>query len=104
MDTLHELIQGLTPSEKGYFKKYAASQSEKNYIKLFDAITAMETYDEEKLVRKLKNSVQARHRSRIKNYLFQNIVRALLFYHEESTPKVAVSNLLNEAEMLFSRG
>jgi hypothetical protein len=104
MDILHQLIQSMSPSEKGYFKKYAAQGRDLDYIKLFDAIAAMDIYDEEKLVKKFRKADFIKHLSKSKNYLYNSILKALFLYHEESSPKTIIRNLLGEAEMLHNRG
>lgn len=104
MDFLHELIQSMSASEKGYFKKYASPQNGGEYVKLFDAIAAMDEYDEQKLIQKFKKAEFVKHLSRAKNYLYNSLMRTLLLYHEESSQKIIIRNLLNEAELLHNRG
>lgn len=103
MDILHELIHTMTASEKGYFKKYPTGNGGE-YIRLFDAIAAMKVYDEDKLVARLGKASTVRHLSRAKNYLYESLIRNLLLYHEQSTPKIRAHILLNEAAMLHNRG
>lgn len=102
MDPLYQLIHGMNANEKGYFKKYASLNNDRAYIKLFDAIATMKVYDEKLLLKKLP-PVYAKNLSRTKNYLSNNIVRALTNYHEEALPKIAITTLLNETEVLFNR-
>ena len=79
-DDLFRLIRSLNKSEKGYFKKYAAKNeagSKQNYILLFDAIDAMQEYDEELLKKKLKNESFVKQLPVYKVYLFNLILRSL---------------------------
>ena len=104
MDVLHELIKTMSPSERGYFKKYTSSLGGGDYVQLFDVIGSMDRYDEKKLLKRFKKATFIRHLSRTKNYLYNSIIRVLLLYHEESSPRLIGRNLLNEAEMLLNKG
>ena len=104
MDPLHELIHSMTASEKGYFKKYASPKNGGDYVKLFDALAAMNAYDEQKLLIRFKKTDAVKNLARSKNYLYNAVIRSLLSYHEESSPKIIIRTLLNEAEMLYNRG
>lgn len=47
---LFDLIKSLTKSEKRFFKLHSALQSsDKNYLRIFDAIDKQKAYDEEGL-------------------------------------------------------
>jgi hypothetical protein len=94
----------MSPSEKGYYKKYTSSQGRHDYLMLFDAIASMDEYDEGKLRKKLRNKDFARHLARTKNYLYHSVIKVLLLYHEESSPRIVIRNLLNEVDMLHNRG
>jgi hypothetical protein len=104
MDPLHELIQSMSASEKGYFKKYASPKNGGDYVKLFDAIASMPVYDDEKLLSRFKKVDRVKNLARSKNYLYNAVIRSLLSYHEQSSPKIIIRTLLNEAEMLYNRG
>ena len=58
-DTLFQLIQSLTASEKRHFKLYMKSRSGESgdlkVVQLFDAIDKMKLYDEEVLLKKNKS-------------------------------------------------
>ena len=71
-DSLFKLIKSLTIAEKGYFKKYTAKHviGEKNdYTILFEAIDALEEYNEELLLKKLSAESFVHRISAVKNYL-----------------------------------
>ncbi len=106
-DDLFQLIKSMSKSEKGYFKKYASRHTigEKNtYIRLFDAIEELKSYDETVLKNKFKGEKFAEKIYSIKNYLFNLILKALSSYHSE---KYAVSKLhmmMIELNVLFEKG
>lgn len=77
---LFDLIHALTPNEKSYFKKYAAVDGvkDKAYIKLFDILNDMDTYDEEVLKNKLKKTGTKASLSKLKEYLYNSILNTLL--------------------------
>ena len=75
-----------------------------DYVRLFDAIAGMDKYDEDKLRKKFKKSLFVNHLARTKNYLYHSVIRILVQYHEESSPRIVSRNLLNEAEMLRNKG
>ncbi|MEW6468494.1 MAG: hypothetical protein AB1458_06190 [Bacteroidota bacterium] len=75
------LIQSLSASEKGYFKKYCLRNGEassRNYIRLFDLVAGMKTYDEEALRGKIGEATMLRNLSSEKNYLFHLILESLV--------------------------
>ena len=53
-EALFELIQSMTKSEKRYFKLLSSRHSiggENNYIRIFDALEKMKTYEEKVVLR-----------------------------------------------------
>lgn len=105
-DSLYILIKSLTRSEKGYFKRFAqmhGSEMESNYLKLFDAIEGMETYEEARVKKILEGEPFIKQLSVTKNYLFKLIVRALSIYHRENIPELQILHQLAEEQVLNSR-
>ena len=76
-DSLHQLIQALSKTEKKYFKDFSGQG---NYIILFDAINNQEEYDEAKLLKKFAKEPFVKNFSVAKNYLYEAILRSLRAY------------------------
>lgn len=106
---LFELIKSLDRNEKGYFKKYthlpsSGSNRSNNYIRLFDAIDAMEEYDEEKLKDKFKGENFVKQLFVLKNYLYENILKSLRLYSAKGTDVTALLTQITNAEILIQKG
>ena len=72
----------LSPVEKRRFRQFASLQSgEKGYIKLFDLLLKMDSYDEEHIRKELAGDPLLNHLSRYKNYLFNLILKALTAFY-----------------------
>jgi hypothetical protein len=104
---LFDLIKALSVSEKRYFKVYAAAMGGKEdrlYLKLFDEIDKMPEYDEGALILNNRKEPFLKNLSSNKNYLFNNILRALLLYGGDKS--VALQSLFHIAaiEVLFQKG
>lgn len=105
-DDLFRLIKSLNKSEKGYFKKFAAKNeagSKQNYIILFEAIDRLETYDEEKLRKILKNESFIKQLPVYKVYLFNLILKSLApnSIFDDSGSKI--KELIENARILSSK-
>lgn len=74
-----------------------------NYIKLFNIIDGMESYDDEQLKKIVKGTSLAKHLSVSKNYLFKFILRALSSYHRENIPELQIYHQLAEERVLRAR-
>jgi hypothetical protein len=105
-DDLFRLIKSLNKSEKGYFKKFAAKNSvggKQNYIFLFDAIDAMNEYDEELLKKKLKDPSLLKQLPVYKVYLFNLILKALNLYGAYDNSESQLNDLLGNIRILTSK-
>jgi len=103
-DDLFRLIKSLSPAEKGYFKKfadrYSFSEKDNNYLRLFEAIDAQETYDETKLAKEpFVNQLP-----RQKNYLQNLVLRSLQLYDAEVMPIIEIENNIQQVRALVRRG
>jgi tetratricopeptide (TPR) repeat protein len=103
IDQLYELIHSLSPSEKGYFKKFASGES--NYIKLFAAIDSQKNgYDEQLLKKKLKGEKFMKHLAVSKKYLYEQILDALAQFHAGDSVRHTLRRHLLHVEMLANKG
>jgi hypothetical protein len=75
---LFKLVKSLNPSEKVHFKRYMSRKGQQNhYVKLFDAVNSLNSYDDKKLKKKLKNEPFIKHLPVIKNYTYEAILDSL---------------------------
>lgn len=105
-DQLHKLINSLTKNEKGYFRKVSNSlgQQENNYLKLFDAIQAQESYDEAALKKKFASQKFVRNFSMAKIYLTDAILRSLRNYYAADDPQKHTGELIDNVRICFEKG
>lgn len=101
-DDLYKLIHSLSPSEKGYFKKFADRYSfseQNNYLKLFEAIESQKEYDEKKL---LKESY-VNQLPRQKNYLQGLILKSLQVQYADELAVTQIENSIQHIRILTRR-
>ncbi|MEM7103425.1 MAG: hypothetical protein AAF502_09870 [Bacteroidota bacterium] len=105
MDDLFQLIQSLSKTEKRYFKvNYAkSSASGSNYLRLFDAINQMATYDENILKKKFKGEKLLNNLQKEKAYLYRNILTSMRAYRKDKSSGVRIRELLADAAFLKER-
>lgn len=107
-DKLFELINSMSMSEKRYFKLFAGrhSGSEKsNYLKMFEIIEKMESFQQELLVTNLeKQDVSTRYLSSDKSYLYNLVLRSLSAFHWSKTAGLQIKEMLHQVEILYERG
>lgn len=103
--SLLELICSLTTSEKRYLKQFInkSGESKSNHAKLLSAIEKQEIYDEEKLKKKLKNTSIVKQWSRVKNYLYNYILRVLQNYYQQDA-EFEILNNLQHIFILYKKG
>ena len=90
---LYVLIKSLSKSEKAYFKKFSSihsSEKEKNYLKLFDLLDKMETFNQKIFEKRAFENSIAKNLSANKNYLYSLILRAMntLYSYENSENEI----------------
>ena len=81
---LWQLINSLSSAEKTYFKRNFSglvAKGEVIYLRLFDEIATQNVYDEEKILKTLKDKISNKNISAQKTYLHKRITTALINYH-----------------------
>lgn len=104
---LFHLVQSLTPKEKRYFRLFVSlmgSGGEKVYVKLFEAIGQMKSYDENELKSKYRGEAFVHQLSSHKNYLFHTLLKSLSLYHAENSEDFILYDMLKKAELLYKKG
>ncbi|BDS09387.1 hypothetical protein [Aureispira anguillae] len=102
---LFELINTLTPSEKRYIKQFInkSGDAKNNHVKLFNAIVKQEQYDEEKLKKKFRGTSIVKQWSRVKNYLYNYILRVLQIYYQQDE-EFELYNNIQQVAILNKKG
>lgn len=109
-DKLYRLIRALTPSEKRYFRLYIGqkgeSESKFQYQQLFEAIAAMEVFDEAALKHKIyKNQPpEGKKYSELKAYLYDLVLKCLQSFDEQQSVEYRLNHLLQSIAVLYKRG
>lgn len=104
---LFELIKSLNKSEKRYFKVFSSRHTigeENGYIKLFDYIDKMETYDEDRLFADFKGQALLNKFSITKARLYSNILKSLDSFHSGSSIDAQLFRQIHSADILFNKG
>lgn len=80
-----QLIQSLTQQEKLFFRRdfsrSTGNGQEPLYLQLFDLLNKQQEYDEVKLIQQLSPALNAKNISYTKNYLTEQLFKALLVLH-----------------------
>lgn len=100
-EDLFHLIHALSRSEKRYFTLDAQKSGRRGskYLDLFQAINAMEEYDEDKLKKKFP-----RHLPSDKAYLYEAILRSMRDYRSVRSYSARIKELILDFKYLYERG
>lgn len=100
------LIKSMTKSERRYFRQFSARHTigeQNQYVTLFDAIDALEEYDEEKLKARLDGSSYVTYFAVAKQYLYQQILESLHQYHLNNNSEEKIKKQLHLAKILIQK-
>lgn len=101
-DQLLSLIKSLTTSEKKYFVQTAnADGQDKNYLRLYEALTKTEHYNADELSKQLGKTKP--DLANEKKYLEKALLKALLAYHEKND-RVNLYQELATNQILLDKG
>jgi len=107
-DKLHELISSMNMSEKRYFKLFAQrsnTKKNKNYLKLFNAIEQLKSYDELVIIQILqRENISTAYLAADKNYLYRLLMRSLRAYNTGKSASLKVKEHLEYVEILYNKG
>lgn len=107
MSHLEELINKLNPREKAYFTKSRAgfaTKQKKNYELIYDEINSKGKLDERLLRKKYPSANFHKFISSEKNYLFENILNALVNYESNSNIYNQLIKQSRQIEILINKG
>ncbi|HQW86314.1 MAG TPA: hypothetical protein PLH93_03960 [Flavobacteriales bacterium] len=105
-DQVHRLIRSMDAAEKRYFKLYAGRhliRGRSNHLLLFNAIAAMDVYDEEALLRRFKGRGFTARFAIAKQRLHNSILESLSAYHAHSSVDARLRRRMHEVEVLYQR-
>lgn len=103
---LFDLIKKLTPTEKRYFVLQSKLQAgKKDYLQLFWEIDRMKSYDEQRLVERLKKKgIRFSQLHVTKNQLSNQVLKTLRAFHEKKSTRQKLFALMGDASLLESMG
>lgn len=107
-DKLYRLIRSLSPAEKRYFRLFTHNKADgaNKYQQLFEAIAAMEVFDEEALKQKVYKNQPPRGKkySELKAYLYELLLKSLQSFDEQQSVEYRLNHLLQSVSVLYKRG
>ena len=104
VDDLFTLIKSLSETDKKFFRQYASLQSdEANYLKLFNFIDSLETYDDEVVKDHFKSESFVKQLSVAKNYLNEVILRTFRISAEKESPEIGLQLMMMDCRFLLSK-
>lgn len=98
------LIKALSKNEKGYFKKSVSGNSGKIYLRLFDLLNGMETYDDALLLKMWKQKKIGTNITVAKQYLYEHILKSLRAYHAARFYETQSDENLVNLRLLMEKG
>ena len=104
---LYDLIKSMTKSEKIHFKRYHktyAEKGEKNYMKIYDAIEGLKTYDKEVLPNLFKGTTIEKYQSSEVKYLIDKILFSLSNLNLGSSKRNQIRKGIFMLEVLTAKG
>lgn len=104
---LYELINGLTTSEKIYFKRSAsthAKKDNKNYLKVYDTFEQLDNPDDEVLSGLFKGTAIDKYRQSEFNYLTERLLLSLFNFDLNGSKRNQIQKGILLAEVLTKRG
>ncbi|MES2798822.1 MAG: hypothetical protein V4638_02295 [Bacteroidota bacterium] len=105
-DTLFDLINSLTRSEKRYFKLFASRHTigeENNYVTLFNYIEKQSNYSEDSIFQKFSGENFLNNFSITKKRLYNNILSALDSFHLGNSEEAQLLRQIHAAEILIGK-
>lgn len=102
-DSLYELIENFSASEKRHFKVFAAGKG-KNYIHLFNAYNTAKVEQLNTLHAFLPKSYNFKNIAVEKNYLYNLLLNSLNDFHKSSSAEFIIDSINKNIEILIQKG
>ncbi len=103
---VYNLVHSLTTREKAYFKRFTklyGGDDSKNYLRLYEFLTQLESYDARILHDKFRDEAMGKHLSSELNYLQELILKSLINYTLDSTPYLKLQKTLLFIDVLIDK-
>lgn len=104
-ENVFHLVKSMSKAEKRQFKLYAGRQSAHQgakFLKLFDAMDRMESYDEASILK--KNFVTKQQLSNLKAHLYRQILMSLRMNPSIQNTRMQIREQLDFATVLYHKG
>ncbi|GAB5416525.1 MAG: hypothetical protein Crog4KO_08890 [Crocinitomicaceae bacterium] len=105
-EALYDLVQSMSKSEKRYFKLMSSRHtigSENNYVRIFDYLDKLPSYDEKALFDYFKGEAFLKRFSITKKRLYDHILSALDAFHASSSIEAQIHKMLHASDILYDR-
>lgn len=105
-DHLHRLIHAMTRAEKRYYKVHAGGSSGQGsnvQQLLFDAVAAMDTYDEAALLKRFEGQSFTHRFAVTKRRLYEAVLRSLDAFHSGSSLDARLARSLHHVSILYDK-
>jgi hypothetical protein len=105
-DTLFQLVKSMQKAEKRHFKIYIKRSSDKEDLKvvqLFDALDAMEEYDERVIYRRIEDLSKSKL-ANLKTHLYKQLLASLRLLKAKESVDLQLSEQLDNARILYNKG
>jgi hypothetical protein len=101
---LFDMIKSLSPEEEAYFRQLASlQQGEKNYLKIYNHLCKLNTYNEELVKKHFKNEQFVKHFPSEKNQLMHHLLRALRNYRNDTKTEAYINEQIKNIQILFNK-
>jgi tetratricopeptide (TPR) repeat protein len=104
-NNLFDLVKSLSPSEKRYFRYSisAKGKDDANFLRLFDELEKMESYDERKVKTKFRREKFSKQLHVTKIYLHDSILKSLRSFHSGNSITLRLKDLIKNIEICFNK-
>ena len=105
-DPVFQLIKSLTRSEKRHFRLFTnrqGSTEDLKFLQLFDALDALEMYDEAQILA-LVPALKRVQLANLKANLYRQVLSSLRVYHAGQNPDIQLHEQLDYARVLYNKG
>ncbi len=105
-DQLFNLVKSLSKAEKRNFKLYAKRTQQSNdvkFIKLFDILDHMDSYNEELVFKKFRGTSKGKL-SNLKRHLYSQLLSSLRLIHINKNIDIQIREQIDFARILYGKG
>lgn len=103
-EAVFELVRGMSKAEKRNFRLYAtrsAANQEAKFLALFDALDALEEYDEAKVLK--KSGIRKEQLPNMKSYLYRQILVSVRLLNVQHIGVMEIHEMIDFARILYDK-